>query len=68
MEENKLWYLAILDRGAVIVAGCVEECESCFFLANADVLHLSETFGAIPAVRALQVDEINGLIDHDTYV
>ena len=67
MEEDELGNLAVLDGGAIIVAGCVEECESGLFLADADVFDLGEALRAIPAVRALKKD-YKPLHDGDTYV
>ena len=58
MEEDELRYLPVFYRSTIIVAGCVEECKSGLFLAHADVLHLSQTLGAIPAVRTLQEDKL----------
>jgi len=68
MEEDELGYLPVFHRGAIIVAGCVEECKSGLFLAHTDVLHLSQTLGAIPAVRALQEDIYCSTINLDTHV
>ena len=59
MEEDELGNLAVLDGGAIIVAGCVEECESGLFLADADVFDLGEALRAIPAVWSLERVIIN---------